>query len=66
MLDCWELADTDSKVGPLKTCRFNTRIDYIFATESWLGKWELKRVETVEDTASDHNMVIVSFIQKKR
>ena len=58
MLDCWELAE---KPLPIKTCRFDTRIDYIYITPSWLNKWKLEAVETIDDTASDHNMVISTF-----
>ena len=64
MQDCWESAETHAKIGPIKTCRFDTRIDYVFANESWLEKWKLQKIETVEDNASDHNMVVASFEEK--
>ena len=58
MLDCWELS---GKPPPIKTCRFDTRIDYIYVTPAWLEKWNLNSVETIDDKASDHNMVISTF-----
>ena len=59
MIDCWGSADEDVKLGPLKTCRFDTRIDYILSNAMMLNTWVLKQIETVDDNASDHNMVIV-------
>ena len=61
MQDCWETAEKITKIGPLKTCRFNTRIDYVFTNESWRRKWKLTKVECIDDNASDHNMVIGTF-----
>ena len=59
MIDCWGSADEHVKLGPLKTCRFDTRIDYILSNAMMLYSWVLKQIETVDDNASDHNMVIV-------
>ena len=61
MTDCWQLVGKNRKIGPVKTCRFDTRIDYVFANENWLKLWSLKKVETVDNKASDHNMVIATF-----
>ena len=61
MLDCWELY---GKPQPVKTCRFDTRIDYIYVSPSWLESWNLENVQTIDDKASDHNMVISSFSLK--
>ena len=58
MVDCWELA---GKPEPIKTCRFDTRIDYIYASPSLLDHWELVGVETIDDPTSDHNLVIATF-----
>ena len=58
MLDCWEQA---KKPRPFRTCRFDTRIDYVFATPNLLEKWRLDSVQTITDDASDHNMVIATF-----
>ena len=49
----------------MKTCRFDTRIDYIFANNKWLKTWSIKQLETVDDDASDHNMVIATFREKE-
>lgn len=55
---------------PVKTCRFNTRIDYIYATGHLLGdcketttssKLRIKSVRHIPDQASDHNMVIAEM-----
>jgi len=61
MLDCWELS---GKPLPIKTCRFDTRIDYIYVSPTWLDKWNLDLVRTIDDNASDHNMVIATFKSK--
>ena len=61
MLDCWELY---GKPQPVKTCRFDTRIDYIYVSPIWLESWNLDYVQTVDDKASDHNMVISTFSLK--
>ena len=61
MLDCWELA---GKPGPVKTCRFDTRIDYIFANPAVFDHWKLEKVETIDDKASDHNLVMATFSLK--
>ena len=58
MLDCWELS---GKPVPVKTCRFDTRIDYIYISPTFLNKWKLETVQTIDDKASDHNMVISVF-----
>lgn len=56
--DAWTLA---GRPGTSKTCRFDTHIDYIFCNSALLSKYAIDRVEHVEDTASDHNMVIATF-----
>ena len=61
MLDCWELS---GKPLPIKTCRFDTRIDYIYISPTWLDLWNLDLVRTIDDNASDHNMVIATFKSK--
>ena len=61
MTDCRTLANENIKLGPLKTCRFDTRIDYVFINEVVTRKWKLIKIETVDDNASDHNMVMATF-----
>ncbi len=56
--DCWEKA---GRPGPLKTCRFDTRIDYVYASPSFLRRHALVSVAHVDDRASDHNMVVAEF-----
>lgn len=65
MTDCWQLNEKNTNIGPVKTCRFDTRIDYVFANEEWLKMWSLKKVETVDNKASDHNMVIATFRKRE-
>jgi len=61
MVDCWELI---GKPDPIKTCRFDTRIDYVYGSPSLLEEWSLQSVDTVDDPASDHNLVIATFTKK--
>ncbi len=57
-VDCWERF---GRPRPVKTCRFDTRIDYIFTSNSLLADHELLNVATIEDAASDHNLVYADF-----
>jgi len=61
-VDCWSLA---GKPDPIKTCRFDTRIDYVFATPSLIQINKLISVQHVDDSASDHNLVIANFDLKE-
>lgn len=45
--------------------RFDTRIDYVYATPSLLNIHPLEAVRHVDDRASDHNMVIAEFNKNK-
>ena len=48
--------------GPLSTCRFNTRIDYFFVKQrDQKHGVKVVRLEHVDDSASDHNMVIMDL-----
>ena len=60
--------DTWAHVGqppPIKTCRFDTRIDYIYATPNLVNDetspFRLVSVKHIQDDASDHNMVMAEF-----
>ncbi len=57
-MDCWEKA---GRPAPIKTCRFDTRIDYIFCNGTFLREHELISIAHVDDDASDHNMVVAQF-----
>lgn len=61
--DCWSLF---GQPDPIKTCRFDTRIDYIFASDAVLAEHPLFGVKHIDDDASDHNMVIAEFINRKK
>ena len=59
--------DTWQDVGgppPLKTCRYDTRIDYIFANPQLLDVFDVVDVVHDTDTASDHQMVVTKFVSK--
>ncbi len=58
MVDCWEEA---GKSGELRTCRFDTRIDYVFASRSFLDAHKLVKCQHIVDSASDHNMILAEF-----
>ena len=51
---------------PIKTCRFGTRIDYIFASPQLLDKFDVIEVIHDTDTASDHQMVVAKFVPKQK
>ena len=62
-LDTWVCA---GQPAPIKTCRFDTRIDYIYATEKLITEelgapLRLSSVKHIQDDASDHNMVMAEF-----
>lgn len=57
-IDCWVRAGSPK---PIKTCRFDTRIDYIYATPALFRKTDLVDFQIVDDRASDHNMVLATF-----
>ena len=59
--DTWKLKPS----LPIKTCRFDTRIDYIFANNNLLSKYEVQKVLHVDNTASNHNMVMTTFAKCK-
>jgi endonuclease/exonuclease/phosphatase family metal-dependent hydrolase len=59
--------DTWAMVGcprPIKTCRFDTRIDYIYANPKLLSLYDVQNVLHIDDTSSDHNMVKTTFTKK--
>ena len=49
---------------PVKTCRFDTHIDYVYANNKFLSYYKVENVVHVEDKASDHNLVKATFIRK--
>ena len=51
---------------PIKTCRFGTRIDYIFASPQLMGKFDVVEVIHDTDTTSDHQMVVAKFVPKQK
>ncbi len=57
-VDTWAECGRPAPVG---TCRFDTRIDYVYASKSFLARHGLLSVRHVVDDASDHNMVVAKF-----
>ena len=62
--DTWQAFSGD--LGSMKTCRFDTHIDYIYANQKVLSKYLVSNVISVDDSASDHNMIITTFQSKKK
>ena len=60
--DSWHLTGCPE---PIKTCRFETHIDYVYANDKFLSKYKVQEVVHVDDTASDHNMVMATFVIKQ-
>ena len=56
--DTWQLAGCPK---PIKTCRFDTHIDYVYANDKLLSHYNVHQVAHVDDSASDHNMVKTVF-----
>jgi hypothetical protein len=46
------------------TCRFDTRIDYVFVNDAFLSTHEIVGCEVVRSDASDHSMVVAEFRQR--
>ena len=62
-LDLSDSYTASRRTGPLSTCRFGTRIDYIYFNESYLqaAGWRLASYLVEETDLSDHNLVIATF-----
>ena len=61
-VDCWQMSA--SKVGPLSTCRYGTRIDYIWVSTSFIERFTPVHTDTIDMIGpgiTDHNMVVCSF-----
>lgn len=58
-VDC--RSDVLNKSGPIATCRFNTRIDYVYQHQLVKKKWESTSVHHIKTDASDHYPVVVTF-----
>ncbi|MEL6345046.1 MAG: endonuclease/exonuclease/phosphatase family protein [Myxococcota bacterium] len=57
-VDCWTLA---GRTKPIATCRFNTRIDYLWASPAWAAAWAVNACHAVPADASDHRMVVADM-----
>merc|ERR1712232_1394672 len=61
-VDAWQSAA--SRKGPLSSCRFNTRIDYIFLASKVAETWTVTECEHVVaiPAVSDHNLVVATLV----
>ena len=57
MIDAWEAAPKERRIGPLGTSRFNTRIDYIYLSSALDGAVRACEHCVAMPLVSDHNMV---------
>ena len=58
--DNWVLA---GRPEPRTTSRFDTRVDYIFSSETFNNQWLLAQLKHVPCDASDHSLVVAEFTQ---
>jgi len=54
----------DNKPPPRTTSRFDTRVDYVYTSESFNKSWDLKSILHFPHDASDHSCVIATFSLK--
>jgi len=47
---------------PRTTSRFDTRVDYVFSSESFNKSWTLQSFKHVPHNASDHSFVVAQFV----
>ena len=47
---------------PRTTSRFDTRVDYVFSSESFNKSWTLESFKHVPHNASDHSFVVAQFV----
>jgi len=65
--DYWKLFDskyiTNNVYGPLHTCRFDTRIDYIYVNKKFINEWNITKMKHIVamPSATDHNLVLIEF-----
>jgi len=63
--DGWNLIDSRKIAkeisGPLTTCRFDTRIDYIYINKNLKKNWNIYKYECINaiPNITDHNLVII-------
>jgi len=60
--DSWIVAD---KPSPRTTSRFDTRVDYVFTSETFDAKWVLKSLIHSPHDASDHSFVMSVYSMKE-
>ena len=61
MHDAWASVHPSKRIGPRSTCRFDTRIDYIFTTPRLAQALVGVECAVAIPHASDHNLVIAAF-----
>ena len=62
LVDAWQSAA--SRKGPLSSCRFNTRIDYVYLGSTAAQTWTITECEHVVaiPAVSDHNLVVATLL----
>jgi len=60
-IDCRSDVLPHKKSGPVSTCRFETRVDYIYQQQLVKNNWECTSVQHIVTDASDHYPVVVTF-----
>ena len=62
-VDCWQRCP--ERLGPVYTCQYDSRIDYVFTNPQVLERFEPFEFETIEmihgRRLSDHNMILCRF-----
>jgi len=58
----WQFhSKSNENVTGFGTCRFNTRIDYIFASQQLYNLIQIENAKLIDSNASDHKPVVVQF-----
>jgi endonuclease/exonuclease/phosphatase family metal-dependent hydrolase len=61
-VDLYRQTDKESKDDQISTCRFGTRIDYIWMKGDLKNGWRFSKCEIISSKkATDHNMVVATF-----
>lgn len=65
MVDCWDCARSAPPL-PLSTCRYDTRIDYIFLDKAMYERTRVHQCEVVPTRgATDHELVVAEFLPQE-
>lgn len=63
--DAFKLINPELKDEQVATCRFGTRVDYIYVHPRMNDRWRVSKCEIIDaKEATDHNIVLAMFEQK--